>query len=163
MLNRSSSTGFRFLGVFFLGTLVGLYGCKTAVAPGGKAGGADANNLKHVKCKKYLDGGPVEIAIDSSNKAIHDEDQIVFVCKDEIVRWNSSADPNVASYTITFKNNAWPFKPTPKPLASNNNGVTPDQTVAGVMGKYAECYEYTITVKRKDGTTVQVDPHVMPM
>jgi hypothetical protein len=128
-----------------------------------QTGGGDSNNLKHVKCKKYLGGGPVEIAIDSSSKTIQDDDQVVFVCKDEIVRWNSSADANVASFTIGFKNNRWPFGPTPAVLSSNANGLTPDQTVAGVVGKYAECYEYTITVKRKDGTTVQVDPHVMPM
>jgi hypothetical protein len=163
MLNRSSSAGFRILGVFFLGAFVGLCGCKPQVAPVVQPGGGDSNNLKHVKCKQHLGGGPVEIAINSSNKAIQDEDQVVFVCKGEIVRWNSSGDAYVASYTITFTNNGWPFGPTPTVLSSNANGLTPDQTVAGVTGKYAECYEYSIAVKRKDGTMVKVDPHVMPM
>jgi hypothetical protein len=163
MSDRSSSIGFRFLGVFFLGAFVSLCGCKQQVKPAVGPGDTDSNNLKHVKCRQYLGGGAVEIPVNSTSNAIGRDDQIVFVCKGELVHWSSAADSNVASFTVAFKNNVWPFGTTPATLSSGSNGLTTDQTVAGATGKYAECYEYNITVKRKDGTTIMVDPHVIPM
>jgi hypothetical protein len=125
------------------------------------ASSGDANNLKHVKCKQQLGGGPVEIPVDATT-LIDRDDQIVFVCKNELVHW-TIADSNVRTFTVTFKNNVWPFGPNPMPLSPQTGGATLDQTVAGVTGKYAQAYEYTIAVTRTDGTSASIDPHVIPM
>jgi len=120
-----------------------------------------ANNLKHVKCKQQLGGGPVEVPVNATTLVDRD-DQIVFVCKNELVHWKI-ADSNVKTFTVTFKNSAWPFGPSPIALSPQSGGATVDQTVVGVTGKYAQDYEYTIAVTRTDGTSTSMDPHVIPM
>jgi hypothetical protein len=127
----------------------------------------NANNLKYVKCKAQLGlSGAVTIPINSTNYGIARNDQIVFVCDGEMVHWDSTADPNVTSFTISFKGGVWPFGKAPQnppTVLTSSAGLTKDEKVVGPVNKYAQDYEYTLDVQRTNGTAVHVDPHVIPM
>jgi hypothetical protein len=164
MLKLGSERQIRSLFLLSVTLTIAVYGCARRDGSGGSTSfvGRDSNNLQHVKCKQTLGGGTVEISVDASAYALKRDDQIVFVCKGEVVVWKI-ADSHVASFAVTFKNNEWPFGNSPVTLPSNSGGATTGQTVFQVNGKFAKAYEYTITVTRTDGTTVTVDPHVIPM
>ena len=168
MLNRSFSAGSWVAGAFLAITAM-LSGCDHKVTPQTAPPPAPttANNLKFVKCQKQSGGsGPVIIPINSTDYGIARDYQIVFVCDGETVRWDSTADPNVTAFTITFKNGMWPFGQAPNnppaPLTSTA-GVTQDEKVIGPTKKYAQDYEYTLDVQRKNGNPVSIDPHIIPM
>jgi len=175
MLNRSCSVRSRFVG-FFLGVILTLSGCSRGtnptppppgVTPAGMPGPGDTNNLAHVKCQTQLGiSGPVIIRINSTDDGIARDDQIVFVCDGETIHWDSTKDPKVTSFTITFKNGVWPFGKAPQnpPVAlTSSAAVTQDQKVVGPTKKYAQDYEYTLSVKRTNGNPVTIDPHIIPM
>jgi hypothetical protein len=168
MLNWNEVVRFRLVGLL-LSIILIAGGCnRGANKPGGFPPGTGVkNNLRFVKCRSHSGlTGPVVIPINSTDDGIARDDQITFVCDGETVRWDSNADSKVTSFTITFKNGAWPFGKAPQnppvPLSSNA-GVTMDEKVVGPTNKYAEDYEYTLYVTRSNGNPVTVDPHVIPM
>lgn len=125
---------------------------------------AASNNLRYVKCNKRLPNysGTTEIMA-NAKEGIAYEDEIIFVCTDEKVHWK--ADTGVKTIDISFLNNEWPFKEAFEPTLSGNSQThTPDREVKDLPAKLrVKAFKYKIHVVTDGGTTIDLDPTIIPM
>ena len=141
-------------------------GCKPAFTP---STAAAANNLKYVKCQSK-NGGNTDVAIEvqaNGSVLMHPEDRVVFVCKDETVRWFTNSPGATIEVDFKYKTNAanlftsglTDLKSTP--ASANQPTQTTPQTVKD-PGTTDFAHSYTLIVVQ--GTNqYRLDPHVIPM
>lgn len=126
-----------------------------------------ANNLRFVDCNKHLSGLPglVEIPVDAA-EGIARENEVVFACTGEKVRWAVSAEgaPKVESFRVEFQNNESPFLDGATTFSGNGATATAQGEVKSLGANlHSKPYKYMITVNRKDGNVVRLDPVFIPM
>lgn len=148
------------LGMGLLGASLILSGCSRK-EPIEVKQALKSNNLKYVECKKHDANYPgfTEIIVNATN-GIADEDQVIFVCKGEKLRW--TAGNGVQEFHVTFANTEWPFEgQAQNDLAGGANNSTQDQEISSKVVLYHP-YKYKIHVMAS-GKMIDLDPHVIPM
>ena len=137
-------------------------GCSDQQPQGKPSGSIVHNNLKFVRCQKDYAGGTVAIPVESQPEVLKRDDRVFFVCPGETVVWQG--DAGVKTFSVSFKNNEWPFSGSPTPLSSNASSLTPNETVVPLSGgQYEHGYSYSIVVQTTAGATNTIDPHVIPI
>jgi hypothetical protein len=121
------------------------------------------NNLRNVACQKYQPNysGTTRIEVNATN-GISVEDEVVFVCSGENVRWEAAKGSGIKSIEVRFLNNEWPFKQAfEAQLHSEGQAATPDREVGALPPNFrAKVYKYQIHIVTSTGT-IDLDPHIV--
>jgi len=121
------------------------------------------NNLSNVQCRKYQPNysGRTRIEVNATS-GISPEDEVVFVCSGENVRWEAAKESGIKSIEVRFLNNEWPFKQAFEPkLYGEGQGATPDREVGDLPPNLrAQTYKYQIHIVTSTGV-IDLDPHIV--
>jgi hypothetical protein len=121
------------------------------------------NNLRNVSCQKYQPNysGRTRIEVNATD-GIRLEDEVVFVCAGEDVRWEAAKGSGIKSIEVRFLNNEWPFKQAFEPkLYGEGQGATPDREVGDLSPNLrAQVYKYQIHIVTSAGV-IDLDPHIV--
>jgi hypothetical protein len=130
---------------------------------GGGAAGARKNNLVDIDCNLHLGIGPTKIVTNSTDGIKYPDDEGVFVCPGEKVRWD--AGTGVTRADISFSVQEWPFVDTYQANLTAVPGTpTMELTVKSLPAGYRlKAYKYTIDVTTPAGKLPPLDPHVIPI
>jgi hypothetical protein len=135
-------------------------GCSDQQPQGKPSSSTVHNNLKFVRCQKDYSGGVVTIPVESNKEVLKRDDRVFFVCPGETLVWQGDGG---GTFTVTFKNNEWPFSGSPTPLMPVSNNTTTAETVKPLSGtEYEHAYAYSIVVQTSSGN-FPIDPHVIPI
>ena len=161
-MNKRNMPGKLAIGCVLVASVVMFTGCNNQQPQGKPSGSTVHNNLKFVRCQKDYAGGSVTIPVESQPEVLKRDDRVFFVCPGETVVWQG--DAGVKTFTVSFKNNEWPFNGSPTPLHPNASSLTPNETVVPLGGgQYEHAYSYSIVVQTTAGATNTIDPHVIPI
>jgi hypothetical protein len=121
------------------------------------------NNLHNVSCQKYQPNylGRTRIEVNATD-GISKEDEVVFVCAGENVRWEAAKGSGIKSIEVRFLNNEWPFKQAFEPkLYGQGEGATPDREVGDLPVNFrAKPFKYQIHIVTSTGV-IDLDPHIV--
>jgi hypothetical protein len=121
------------------------------------------NNLRNVECQKYQPNysGRTRIEVNATN-GISPEDELVFVCAGEKVRWEAAKGSGIQSIEVRFLNNEWPFKQAFEPkLYGQGEEATPDREVGELPPNFrAKTFKYQIHIVTSTGV-IDLDPHIV--
>jgi hypothetical protein len=126
--------------------------------------GQKTNNLRNVDCNKHNSNfsGTTAIVVNASD-AIKLEDEMVFVCAGEKVRWEAGS--GVTSIDVQFPSSAWPFTQPfeNNPLHGDGQTPTPAREVGPLLpSTRANAFKYQIHVVA-NGNPINLDPHIIRM
>jgi hypothetical protein len=121
------------------------------------------NNLHNVLCQKYQPNysGTTRIEVNATD-GISKEDEVVFVCAGEKVRWEAAKGSGIKSIEVSFLNNEWPFKQAFQPKLSNEGqDATPDREVGDLATNFrAKTFKYQIHIVTST-RVIDLDPHIV--